>query len=217
MNAVRVILADNNYLIREGLKTVLKERGIEVVGEVESSSELHKMVSASNPQVVLLDYSSVAFDITDIEKIVALHPDVAVVAITEEADRFQIASAMQSGVNGHLMKDCDRDEIMEAVQETAAGNKFYCGKILDRVNEDSNGDPSCEAVSLSPREIEIIQQVSSGFTNKEIADQLCLSQHTVMTHRKKIMAKLGINNTAGLVIYAVKQNLISPNKFLFDS
>ena len=96
--------------------------------------------------------------------------------------------------------------------------RFFCGKVLDVIGEDGEHEDfvSCEPVSLSLREIEIIQQVAAGQTNKQIADSLHLSAHTVMTHRKNIMNKLGINNTAGLVIYAVKENLISPNKFLFN-
>ena len=77
--------------------------------------------------------------------------------------------------------------------------------------------PSCDPIKISSRELEIIEYIAQGFTTKEIAAQLFLSVHTVMTHRKNIMNKLGVKNTAGIVIYAVKENLISPNKYLFNS
>lgn len=218
MESVRVFIADSNFLIREGLKSILsKDEKIEVVAEADNSTDLVSSVVEVNPDVLLIDYQSPLFHLQDISIIKNVLPHCKIVAITELAERHSITKAMSDGIHGHILKDCDVEEILDSVKETAKGNQFYCGKILDTVQEGENGDPSCEPVVLSPREIEIIQQIASGLTNKEIADELCLSQHTVMTHRKKIMAKLGINNTAGLVIYAVKQNLISPNKFLFNS
>jgi DNA-binding NarL/FixJ family response regulator len=79
-----------------------------------------------------------------------------------------------------------------------------------------NSEHSCEPVTISERELEILQLVAQGLTTKQIAEKVHLSFHTVMTHRKNMMGKLGINNTAGLIIYAVRENLISPNRFLFS-
>ena len=114
-------------------------------------------------------------------------------------------------------------EILEAVTETAQGNKFFCGQILETI-QDANLDVediddvfSCEAVIISKRECEIITLIAEGFTNQQIAEKLFLSSHTVNTHRKNIMAKLGVKNTAGIVMYAIKTNLTSPNKFLFTA
>lgn len=104
------------------------------------------------------------------------------------------------------------------------GNQFFCGQILETIQranidvEDINLENfSCEPVVLSERELEIIVKIAEGFTNGQIAELLHLSTHTVNTHRKNIMAKLGVKNTAGIVMYAVKSNLVSPNKFLFAS
>ena len=108
--------------------------------------------------------------------------------------------------------------------ETAKGEKFFCGTILETI-QDANldvddidtGSFSCEAVVISKRECEIITLIAEGFTNAQIADKLFLSAHTINTHRKNIMAKLGVKNTAGIVMYAVKTNLTTPNKFLFTA
>jgi len=109
-----------------------------------------------------------------------------------------------------------------AVEETARGSKFFCGQILETIRkasidvEDIDFDSfSCEPIVVSDRENEIITLIAEGLTNIQIAEQLFLSSHTVNTHRKNIMAKLGVKNTAGIVMYAVKTNLVSPNKFLF--
>ena len=105
---------------------------------------------------------------------------------------------------------------------TWRGNTFFCGQILETirdasidVNDIDIDSFSCEPITLSERETEIITMIAEGLTNIMIADSLCLSNHTINTHRKNIMAKLGVKNTAGIVIYAVKTNLVSPNKFLF--
>jgi DNA-binding NarL/FixJ family response regulator len=101
---------------------------------------------------------------------------------------------------------------------------FFCGQILETISEanldveDIDIDAfSCEAVVISKREGEIITFIAEGYTNTQIAEKLFLSAHTINTHRKNIMSKLGVKNTAGIVMYAVKSNLISPNKFLFTS
>ncbi|MBL4651877.1 MAG: helix-turn-helix transcriptional regulator, partial [Flavobacteriales bacterium] len=88
---------------------------------------------------------------------------------------------------------------------------------LNAINEESLDarNSSCAPIKLSKRELEIIAMIADGMTNKDIAQKLFLSTHTVMTHRKNIMNKLGVKNTAGIVIYAVKENVISPNKYLF--
>ena len=122
----------------------------------------------------------------------------------------------------YVKKDCDVGEILNAVKETGRGNKFFCGQILETiqrasidVNDIDFESFSCEPIVLSERELGIIIHIAEGLTNTQIADQLFLSTNTVNTHRKNIMSKLGVKNTAGIVMYAVKTNLISPNKFLF--
>ena len=103
-----------------------------------------------------------------------------------------------------------------------AGNQFFCGEILKTINiakidvNDLNVDLlTCNSVILTSREKEIIELISEGLTNFDISEKLFISKHTVNTHRKNIMHKIGVKNTAGIVIYAVKSNIISPNKFLF--
>ena len=122
----------------------------------------------------------------------------------------------------YIKKDCDLQEISDAVLETAKGNKFFCGKILETINKANldvddieYGVLTCDPVMMSERENEIIVLIADGHTNDQIAEMLFLSKHTVNTHRKNILFKLGVKNTAGIVMYAVKTQLVSPNKFLF--
>lgn len=219
MKRIRILLADGHYISRQGLKTIFgSDEGLEVVAEAETSAELHQFHNDLVPDAVVIDYTTPGFGLNDIKQIKANRPSLAFVAVTEFTHKEQVREAMRMGVDAHIQKDCSHDEIIDSVKAAYGKERFFCGKVLDVIGEDGEHEDfvSCEPVSLSLREIEIIQQVAAGQTNKQIADSLHLSAHTVMTHRKNIMNKLGINNTAGLVIYAVKENLISPNKFLFN-
>ena len=114
-------------------------------------------------------------------------------------------------------------EVLEAIEVTVNGGTFFCGQILDAIRRESIDindldmiDFSCDPVVLTQREIEVLVLISEGMTNVQIAGKLFLSNHTVNTHRKNIMQKLGVNNTASMVMYAVKSGFVSPNKFLFQ-
>jgi len=132
-------------------------------------------------------------------------------------------SAIRAGVTSYIRKDCDVQEIIDSVTSTADGKKFFCGKILDVLRKASfdvdqflNEPLSCAPVSLSERECQVVTLIAEGRSYTRIAEELNLSAHTVIAHRRNIMQKLGVNNTAAVVLYAVKNGLISPNRFLFD-
>ncbi|MFY7990711.1 MAG: LuxR C-terminal-related transcriptional regulator [Fluviicola sp.] len=220
---MKLILADSNEIMRIGLRTLLQTVGnLQIVGEAKSSEELIELVKSFDVNLVLLDYTSKGFSIDVIPQALQRKNDLNIIAITPEQSAPTLVHALRSGVKSYVKKDCDTQEIIDSVKETGKGNKFFCGQILETIRDASiNVDDididtlSCEPVSLSERENEIITLIAEGLTNQQIAEQLFLSNHTINTHRKNIMAKLGVKNTAGIVMYAVKTNLVSPNKFLF--
>jgi len=220
---MNLILADSNDLIRIGLRAILSnDKTITIVSEAHNGEELLAQVKSFETSLVLIDYTSSGFNIDVIPKVLSINKRIRFVAITAEQSPQTLVDALRSGISSYVKKDCDLAEIVMAVKETGNGNKFFCGQILEsiqRANIDVNDldfdSFSCEAVVVSERENEIIILIAEGLTNEQIAIQLFLSKHTVNTHRKNIMAKLGVKNTAGIVIYAVKTNLVSPNKFLF--
>lgn len=217
---IRVLLAEGNLLIREGLKSLIRNNsGMEVVAECCTSEELTDCLGKVEADVLILDYACEVFKLEDILQAYNSNKNLGILAITECNEKAVLESALRTGLDGHLLKDCDEQEIIDGIKSVAAGDRFFCGKVLDAVREEDleQDTVSCEPISLSIREQEIIRLIAEGLTNKAIADKLFISAHTVMTHRKNIMAKLGINNTAGIVIYAVKENIISPNRFLFAS
>lgn len=224
MNPIDVVIADSNQIIRCGLNSILGSRTeIRVVGEAVNQDQLLDLISAFHPQVVLMDFMAEGFTIDTVPVVKNLTNAPRIVAITTEQSAYTIVTALRAGVDSYIKKDCDIYEIIDSVKETGSGGKFFCGKILDSIRKESIPvddleikEFNCEPVLLSPRELEVIVLIAEGYTNNQIADKLFLSAHTVTTHRKNIMAKLGVNNTAAIVMYAVKAQLVSPNKFLFS-
>ena len=125
-------------------------------------------------------------------------------------------AALDMGVRSYLLKECDKEEIIEALHATHNGERFLCGKVayfLANTDEFKVIRPqldkvSCQGLGITDRELDVIRLISEGLSNKLIADKLELSTHTINTHRKNIMAKLDIPNTAGIVMFAVKNNLL---------
>ena len=224
LNNMGVVLADSNDLVRAGLRSIITvQTGLPIVGEAMNNEELFEQIKSFNPSIVILDFTSDGFTIDIISKIQNLKSDLSFIAITPEQNAQILVDALRLGVKSYVKKDCELSEIVNAVIETSKGNKFFCGQILETiqkaeidVNDLDFESFSCEAVVLSERENEIIKLVAEGNTNGKIAELLFLSNHTVNTHRKNIMSKLGVKNTAGIVMYAVKMNIVSPNRFLFS-
>jgi len=220
---VKVIIADSNELLRAGLRTTLSdhERVKELI-EVENSEELQQVAATIGKALVIIDYTAPGFDINDIASNLRINADLRFIGLTYLQSAQTLVDALRGGIMSYIKKDCSLSEIADAVNETASGNKFFCGKILETINK-ANLNPddldagalTCDPLVMTDRENEIIVLIAEGYTNDQIADMLFLSKHTVNTHRKNILNKLGVKNTAGIVMYAVKTQLISPNKFLF--
>lgn len=224
MNPIDIVIADSNQIIRCGLNSILANRSeMRVVGEAVNQDQLVELITNFEPHVVLMDFLAEGFTIDTVPAVKSLNNAPRIVAITTEQSAYTIVTALRAGVDSYIKKDCDIYEIVDSVRETGSGGRFFCGKILDSIRKESIPvddleikEFNCEPVVLSPRELEVIVLIAEGYTNNQIADKLFLSAHTVTTHRKNIMAKLGVNNTAAIVMYAVKAQLISPNKFLFS-
>ncbi len=220
MPKVKVLIADNSFLIREGFRSIVAgNKDFMLVGEAEKAEDLGEKLLLHRPDVLVMDFTSSFFCMDDVAVISEKYPEVKILAITNPQPKAVFSKAIESGVISYLLKDCGKEEIIEALYSTAKGQKFFCGKIVDKIISSESVPAegiSCDGVRLSQREIEIVRLVAEGLSNKEIADKLFLSVHTITTHRKNIMAKLGVNNTAGLVMFAIRNEIVSPNKFLFN-
>ena len=222
---MNLLLADSQSLSRLGLRTLLAQApGVDSVTEAEDQDSMLEALASAAVDVVLIDFTSQGFGIDSVVEISRKHPHVGTLAITPDQNARTLANAVQAGVRSYVKKSCSLEEIINAVSDTAKGERFFCGQVLDRLRRESvdldsliDNDFGCEPVVISERESEIIALIAEGMTNTQIAEKLFLSGHTVGTHRKNIMQKLGVNNTAALVMYAVKTGMVNPNRFLFSA
>ncbi|MCA6362467.1 MAG: response regulator transcription factor [Bacteroidetes bacterium] len=220
---IRIAIAGQQYLVREGLRALISsEADLALSGEADGAEMLRQLSAASPFDVLIIDHLQPGWGVQSIRAAVTSNPSLKVLAITQRPGRKDLNAALEAGVCSYLLTECDREEILDAIRATANGEAFFCGKIVNEVMaspDEATPDTeySCDGVRISAREGEIIRLVAEGLTNKEIADRLCLSAHTVTTHRKNIMNKLGVNNTAGLVLFAIRNHIVTPNHFLFNT
>jgi DNA-binding NarL/FixJ family response regulator len=202
---ISVLIADNNYLSRLGLYTLLNSSSNFEVNYTEDDNfdNLVSVIKLNKPKILVLDFQSFNLNAKHITLLTKTFKRLQILAITDYLTRSEMQSALDSGVRSYLLKECDKDEILEALHATFNGERFLCGKVayflansqdlqvlrpqLDKV--------SCQGLGITDRELDIIRLISEGLSNKLIADKLELSTHTVNTHRKNIMSKLNIPKT----------------------
>lgn len=221
-----ISLAFSEDLIEKGLLALIDESEFltlfSVLRTQEEVSELFK--KKESPDVLLIDIFSSLFTLDKVLAYSSFSNKTKVVPLTSIQNKHDFDRVLKSGINNFLLKSSSQKEIEECLQIVMDGGNFITPKVLD-VIKSVNTFPSneitykatCDSLNISEREIEIIKLIAEGCINKEIADRLFLSNHTINTHRKNIMQKLGINNTSGIVLFAVKEGIVSANDFLFSS
>jgi DNA-binding NarL/FixJ family response regulator len=223
----KVLIADKNYLSRVGAELLVSSlKGFELMPSVISDlDDLNKKINLFCPDILILDFYSLNLSAADLKLISRKQKHLKILAITDVLGKAEMSTALNSGVNSYLLKECDREEIIEAIYATLNNERFLCGKITSVLTSEPEITQSkamvktfsCDGFGVTEREIEIIKYIAEGLSNKQIADKLNLSTHTVNTHRKNIMNKLDVNNTAGIVMFAVKNQLLDTNHFLFSN
>ncbi|MCX6183019.1 MAG: response regulator transcription factor [Bacteroidetes bacterium] len=210
---ITIIIADAQHLARIGLSKILSEHY--KVYEVNTGTKAIQMVRDLKPQLIIIDYNlPESFSTENIFLIKSLFKEVKILVISSDENEKRILGVSEMGIHGFLTKECEIEEIMQAVKAVLKGEKFFCNKvmniIINQINQKSD-HLNCEAVKLTKREIEIVIFITQGLTNKSIAEKLTLSQHTVHTHRKNIMKKIAAKSTSDVVLYAINTGVIKTN------
>ena len=212
---IKVFVTDDHELYLEGLCLLLKKQeGIEVVGSCLNAEELFKNLSNLQIDILLLDVHLPDMEEEEVlKKIRQIKPDLKVLYLTMMRGTRYIHKLMKYGLQGYLLKNAGIEELKSAIQTVAAGGTYYSKEIniMDVSNDFRNtitiDDKQVDEI-LSKREIEILKLICKEYSNAEIAEKLFLSISTVETHRKNLISKLGVNNTVGLVKFAIKNKLI---------
>lgn len=212
---IRVFITDDHEMYLEGLALLLgKQDEIEVVGSASSGKRLLEQLPGLEADILLLDVYLP--DITEeelLQNVRALRPDLKIIYLTLLRGTRYIHKLTKHNIQGYILKNAALEELMHALKEVQAGNSYFSKDIhIGERREDFRStiiidDKQIDEI-LSRRELEVLKLICREYSNAEIADKLFLSVSTVETHRKNLIAKLGVNNTVGLVKFAIKNKLI---------
>lgn len=209
-NSYRVLIADDHRLFREGLRGLLSaQKGIEVVGVAADGAELVSFSESVEFDVALIDIEMPVMNgFEAAEKILAAHPEARLVALTMHNDEAYYYRMVELGVKGFLLKNSDIDEVVCAVREVCEGGNYFSQELLDSLVSNLKESQVEAEPLLSEREMEVLPLICQGLSNQEIADKLFISKRTVDNHRANILEKSGCKNTAGMVVWAIKNGLV---------
>ncbi len=212
---IKVFVTDDHELYLEGLCLLLnRQEGVEVVGSSLTGTELLTVLPSIQADVLLLDVHLPDIEEAELLKSIRqLKPSIKVLYLTMMRGTRYIHKLMKYGIQGYLLKNAGIEELKTALKAVANGGTYFSKQIniTDAESDFRNTitiDDNLVGEVLSKREIEILKLICKEFSNAEIAKKLFLSVSTVETHRKNLIAKLGVNNTVGLVKFAIKNNLI---------
>ncbi len=208
-----IVIADDIYLARQGLKSVIGNNSNKITGEIRNGSEFWAKVQELKPDVLILGYNyENMINISDLSKIKLLSQDTKLLIISDGNENIKILNAIKLGVTGYLTAECNGEEILKAIEAISKGEKFFCNKILDVILEKNFENDNNKEIkdNLTEREIEIIKLITEKYSNQEIAEKLFISIHTVYTHRKNIMKKLQLKSPIELILYAIDSGIIQP-------
>jgi DNA-binding NarL/FixJ family response regulator len=203
---ITVLLADDHALVRKGFRRMLEDdRGITVAGEASDGNEAVRLALELRPKVTVMDCALPGISgIEAIRQIRARHADAAILMLSMHAEETLVRQALEAGARGYILKNAMDLDLTSAVKRVAEGHM-----VLDPQLAKPTALKGEREAGLTPRELEILQHIVGGKSNKEIAAELNLSANTVAVHRANIMDALGMHKTAELVVYAIRNGLVN--------
>jgi len=208
---IKLLIADDHTIVREGLKQILADTpNISVVGEANSGQEVIKKVAVGNFDLVLLDISLPGMSGLDVLKqIRLLKPDLPVLILSMYPEEQYAIRSLKAGASGYLTKESAPEELIRAIRKVATGRKYITESLAEKILIDWDKDKGkAPHEMLSDREYQVFCLIASGKTVKEISKVLSLSTKTVSTHRARILKKMHMRNSAQLMHYAIRHNLV---------
>lgn len=209
----KIVLADDHAIVRNGVKAVLEKLGknMEIVAEISNGKDLVDYAQKHGADVYVVDISMPVLNgIEAVERIVRRNPDAKVVMLSMYDDCVSVEKSLKAGAKGFIVKVSTADEIVDAIEEVAAGRFYLCSKVSKYIVQGFLGKSSSrkrDVTGLTPKEKEVLQLIAEGYSSKQIAKSFNLSLNTIHVHRNNIMKKLGIHKQAELVRYAIKEGI----------
>jgi DNA-binding NarL/FixJ family response regulator len=213
----RVLIADDHQLVRAGLRIMIEQiPGFTVVAEVSDGREAVRLARELQPDIALVDITMPNMNgLEATTGILAASPQTRVIVLTMHANEQYVSEALKAGAVGYLLKDAATNELAEALRTVTEHGHYLsprvAGQVLNSFARNLRGEPQ-PAITLTPRQRQILQLIAEGHSTRAIAEQLHISVKTVETHRAQLMERLGIYDVAGLTRYAIRAGLVSADR-----
>lgn len=206
---IRILLADDHQILRQGLKAVLEREEFKVVGEASDGLEAVRCAQEFHPDVAVLDLAMPLMNgIGAAREILRQNPKTKAVLLTMHTEEQYVLEALRAGIRGYVLKTRTSGELVQAIRDVTKGLVYLSSGISQTVVDAFLHKTDVLSQPLSPRELQVLQLVAEGKTTKEVASVLGISVKTAESHRTRIMEKLEIHETAGLVRYAIRQGIV---------
>ena len=212
---MRVLLADDHPLFRDGVRSLLEARGVQVVGEAGDGQEAVEAALRLRPDVVLMDITMPTMTGLEATRLIkARAPEIKIVMLTVSDEDRMLFEAIKSGAQGYLLKDLQAKEFFELLSGIERGEapitRSLAGRILEEFGRKMPGAPEPQGDELTEREGEVLQAVSSGAANREVAAALHITENTVKFHMKNILDKLHLRSRGEVISYAARKGWLPP-------
>lgn len=204
VNTVRLVLADDHVLVRQSLRALLESEGFVVSGEAADGREAVRLARSESPDIAVLDIGMPHFNgLNAALELARACPRVRVIVLTQHDEQQYVAEALRCGVKGYVLKHQAASDLVYAIRSVVAGEVYLSPGVSSAVAQ-AYAAPQVTEAALSVRERQVLQLIAEGDSTKKIAGRLGISAKTVESHRSKLMQKLDIHDTAGLVRYAIR-------------
>jgi len=205
----RILLADDHLVVREGLRSLLEAAGFKVVGEARDGREALKLARMLEPEVTVMDIGMPGLNGVDAcRELLREVPEMRIIVLTVHGEDAYVIEALRSGARGYVLKTQAGSDLVRAIGEVTQGRIYLSTSVSSAIVQAFLSGSTRPADPLTPREREVLQLVAEGRSTKEVAGILGVSVKTAETHRTRLMTKLDIHHTAGLVHYAIRRGLI---------
>ena len=212
MEKIRILLVDDHQIILDGVRSLLKGvNNIQVIGDALNGEEAINTLQVLTADLVLMDIDMPILNGIDATmRIKEEFPHTKVLILTVHNESSLIRNLISIGADGYLLKNSCKEELLDAIYKVQSGEKYFSSEVtLSLMQEDNSRDELLKSdIEFTKRELDVLRLLADGCTNKEIGEKLFISHRTVDTHRTNIMKKVGVNNVAGLISFAIKNNLV---------
>ena len=213
MSKIKITLVDDHALFRNGLRILLDtNKNFKVIFEAENGKEFLENLENNIPDIVLMDINMPIMDGIEATQIANdRYPDIKVIALTMFGEEEYYYKMINAGAKGFILKNSEINEVIEAINQVMIGNSYFSQELLYKVIKSfkPHKEPIQESANLSKRELQVLEEICNGLSNQEIADNLFISKRTVDKHRANLLSKTNSKNTANLIMYAIKNKLVS--------